>query len=71
MEDEKKKDRVWKLLIESINDSTEQLYKLRQREINLLQKLLEREKQITMLIEELANARFKPDEEKDDKPNTA
>lgn len=66
MEMENKKDEAFRLLLEEVNHTTEELYDLRQREIVLLQKLLDAEKKVTFLCGELAKEKYKkePEEEK-------
>ena len=58
MEENNQKEEAFKLLIEAVNNSTEELYRLRKREITLLQKVLNSEKKITSLISQLADAKF-------------
>lgn len=58
MEKDIRNQRLFKTLLESLTKSTEQLYESRQKEIDLLQRLLDSEEAITHLITELANAKF-------------
>lgn len=55
---EEEKDKAWKLLIESLNHSTEESHELRQREIKNLQTILDLEKKITLLIEKFAEKQY-------------
>ncbi len=63
MEKDIRNQRLFKTLLESLTKSTEELYESRQKEIDLLQRLLDSEEAITHLITELAKAKF-PKEEK-------
>ncbi len=45
---------AWKMLLESVNSSTEELYSARTREIKLLKQLLKKDKIITELIQQIA-----------------
>ncbi len=57
------KDDAFKFLLEAVNNSTEEIYRLRKREISLLKQLLEADKKVTGLIQELAEKTF-PKEDK-------
>ena len=63
MEENNQKEEAFKLLIEAVNNSTEEIYRLRKQEIALLKKVLNAEKKITSLISQLADAKF-PKQEK-------
>ncbi len=54
----KSRNNSWKLLIDSVNTSTEELYEAKKREINLLKILLEKDKVITGLIKGVADKQF-------------
>jgi hypothetical protein len=63
---EEEKDKAWKLLIDSLNETTTEIYKLRQKEISYLQTILDLEKKTTFLISEMANEKYKnPEPEKE------
>ena len=55
---EDKENCAYELLIEIVVKTTDELYELRQREINLLQRLLNAEKKISFLVGELAKEKF-------------
>jgi len=67
MDKEKDKDWAFKLLLDSVNNSTEEIYRLRKREIDLLKQLLEADKKITTLIESLAEKTFPKEQEQEAK----
>lgn len=50
--------KAWNLLIESTNKTTEELHYARQREINLLKQLLEQDKTITELVNQITKLKF-------------
>ena len=52
------KDETFKLLIESLKDTTEEMHRLKQREITLLQLLLDAEKKIEGLVTIVSEYRF-------------
>lgn len=56
------KDDAFKLLLESVNNSTEEIYRLRKREISLLKQLLDADKKVSALIESLAEKTFPKEE---------
>ena len=56
------KDDAFKFLLEAVNNSTEEIYRLRKREISLLKQLLEADKKVTGLIQELAEKTFPKEE---------
>lgn len=58
MEKDIRNQKLFKTLLESLTKSTEELYESRQKEIDLLQRILDSEEVITHLITELANAKF-------------
>jgi len=53
-----RKQDLFKMLIGSVNDLTEEVYRLRQKEVELMQKLLDSEQVVTYLISELAKKYF-------------
>ena len=53
-----RKEETLKYLLEALNRSTEEIYDLKQKEVNLLQKLLNTEQAVTHLIEEIAKQKF-------------
>ena len=53
-----RKENTFKYLLQALSKSTEQIYDLKQREIDLLQRLLDTEQAVTHLIEELAKQKF-------------
>ena len=56
------KDDAFKFLLEAVNNSTEEIYRLRKREISLLKQLLEADKKVTGLIQEIAEKTFPKEE---------
>jgi len=53
-----RKEETLKYLLEALNKSTEEIYELKQKEVNLLQRLLDTEQAVTHLINELAKQKF-------------
>ena len=53
-----RKEKTLKYLLEALSKSTEEIYDLKQKEVNLLQRLLDTEQTVTYLIGELAKQKF-------------